>query len=149
MILDGKVVSGAARGIVNPPVLRIGATDVRGFVYALLELVERVPTSAAWRRCRSDGGDRSSPANRVRSVARSFCSEVEDKAWFHDPDFWRGYLDNLIACRFNRFNLFLGIAYDFPRGVTDDYLHFPYPYLVTVPGYDVQVEKGPGGTRRL
>ena len=81
----------------------------------------------------------------MRSVARSFCSEVEDKAWYHDRDFWRGYLDNLIACRFNRFNFSFGIAYDFPRGVTDDYFHFPYPYLVTVPGYDVHVEKGGGG----
>ncbi len=74
------------------------------------------------------------PANRVRSVARSFCSEIEDKAWFYDRDFWPPYLDNLVACRFNRFNFFFGIAYDFPRGVTDDYMHFPYPYLVTVPG---------------
>ena len=24
----------------------------------------------------------------------------------------------------------------FPRGVTDDYLHFPYPYLLKVPGYE-------------
>ena len=40
--------------------------------------------------------------------------------------------------RFNRFNFSLGIGYDFPRGVTDDYLHFPYPYLFAVPGYDVR-----------
>ena len=33
----------------------------------------------------------------------------------------------------------LGLGYDFPRGVTGDYLHFPYPYLVEVPGYDVRV----------
>jgi hypothetical protein len=41
----------------------------------------------------------------------------------------------LVACRFNRFNFAYGLEYDFPRGVTDDYFHFVYPYLVDVPGY--------------
>ena len=68
-----------------------------------------------------------------------FCSEIEDKPWYYDKDFWRGYLDVLAASRFNRFNFTLGLGYDFPRGVTGDYFHFPYPYLVEVPGYDVRV----------
>ncbi len=68
-----------------------------------------------------------------------FCSEVEDKPWYYDKDFWRGYLDVLAASRFNRFNFTFGLGYDFPRGVTGDYFHFPYPYLVDVPGYDVRV----------
>ena len=79
------------------------------------------------------------PANEVRSVARAFCSEIEDKPWYYDKDFWRGYLDVLAASRFNRFSFTFGIGYDFPRGVTGDYFHFPYPYLVDVPGYDVRV----------
>jgi hypothetical protein len=127
-IASGKIGGGAA--------LLVSAIDVRGFVYALLELAERVRFGGVAALHLAEQIEET-PANRVRSVARSFCSEIEDKAWFYDQDFWRGYLDNLIACRFNRFNLFLGIAYDFPRGVTDDYIHFPYPYLVTVPGYDV------------
>ncbi len=45
----------------------------------------------------------------------------------------------LAASRFNRFNFTFGFGYDFPRGVTGDYFHFPYPYLVEVPGYDVRV----------
>ncbi len=45
----------------------------------------------------------------------------------------------LAASRFNRFCLGFGLEYDFPKGVTSDYLHFPYPYLVAVPGYDVRV----------
>ena len=40
---------------------------------------------------------------------------------------------------FNRFTLAYGLEYDFPRGVTGDYFHFPYPYLVDVPGYKVRV----------
>ena len=44
-----------------------------------------------------------------------------------------------MAGRFNRFNFALGFGYDFPKGVTGDYLHFPYPYLVQVPGYNVSI----------
>ena len=46
---------------------------------------------------------------------------------------WPGYLDLLAASRFNRFCLAIGLEYDFPRGVTDDYLHLPYPYLSMFP----------------
>jgi hypothetical protein len=122
--------------LVGTPALLVVASDARGFVYALLELAERVrfggPVALQLKESIAEV-----PANRVRSVARAFCSEVEDKPWFYSQDFWRGYLDMLAASRFNRFNFSLGIGYDFPRGVTDDYFHFPYPYLVTVPGYDV------------
>jgi hypothetical protein len=31
------------------------------------------------------------PASRIRSVMRGFNSEVEDKAWFYDRDYWRSY----------------------------------------------------------
>ena len=118
------------------PALLVSGRDVRGFVYGLLELAEQVRYGGATALHMKQEVEEA-PANRVRSVARAFCSEIEDKPWFYAQEFWRGYLDMLIACRFNRFNFSLGIGYDFPRGVTDDYFHFPYPYLVTVPGYDV------------
>ena len=90
--------------------------------------------------------------NKVRSAARAFCSEAEDKPWFYDRAFWTSYLDTLVAARFNRFAFTLGIAWDFPRGVNaGDYLHFPYPYLVEVPGYEqVHVEPAlqPGERQR-
>ena len=38
--------------------------------------------------------------NKVRSVARAFVSEIEDKGWFNDRAFWSGYLDSLAAARF-------------------------------------------------
>jgi hypothetical protein len=118
----------------------VAATGQRGFVYGLLELAERVqflpePMAAL----HLDAAIEEKPANEIRSVCRLFCSEVEDLPWYYDKDFWRGYLDVLAASRFNRFNFSYGLAYDFPRGVTGDYLHFPYPYLVEVPGYDVKV----------
>ena len=65
--------------------------------------------------------------------------------------FWTNYLDTLAVARFNRFNFSLGMGWDFPRGVTGDYLHFPYPYLVEVPGYEqVHVEPAlqPGERQR-
>ncbi|MGH9593414.1 MAG: hypothetical protein ACRD5L_10015, partial [Bryobacteraceae bacterium] len=118
------------------PALLVSGSDERGFVYALLELAERV-------RFESNGASalhltralEEKPANEVRSVGRYFCSEAEDPAWYYDKDFWRGYLDMLAACRFNRFCLAYGLEYDFPKGVTGDYFHFPYPYLLEVPGY--------------
>ena len=58
----------------------------------------------------------------------------------YDRAFWTDYLDNLVSSRFNRFNFAFGFGYDFPRGVTGDYFHFPYPYLVEVPGYKVRVD---------
>jgi len=115
-------------------------SDVRGYVYALLELAERVRFGADPRTALYTAKvGLEKPANEIRGVGRYFCSELEDKPWFYDRDFWPGYLDVLAASRFNRFCLGFGLEYDFPKGVTSDYLHFPYPYLVDVPGYDVRV----------
>jgi hypothetical protein len=121
------------------PATLVSGSDPRGLTYGLLELAERVqfgpdPVAALQAETLEER-----PANQVRSVARAFCSEVEDKSWYYDKDFWRGYLDVLARSRFNRFNFALGFGYDFPRHVTGDYFHFSYPYLVDVPGYDVRV----------
>ncbi|MGB7741614.1 MAG: hypothetical protein WBL41_02555 [Terracidiphilus sp.] len=123
----------------TPIVLVLGG-DVRAYVYGLLELAERVQYgSAPALSLHLTGTIDEKPANEIRSVGRYFCSELEDKPWLYDRDFWQEYLDVLAASRFNRFCLAFGLEYDFPKGVTSDYLHFPYPYLVAVPGYDVRV----------
>jgi len=127
----------------------VSGSDVRGYVYGLLELAERVRFGADARTAlRVAEPILERPANEVRSVGRYFCSEVEDKPWLYDKDFWLGYLDLLVACRFNRLCLAFGLEYDFPKGVTSDYLHFPYPYLLNVPGYNVRVMQraAPDGT---
>jgi hypothetical protein len=134
------------------PAILITGTDARGLVYGLLELADRVrlsesPVSAL----HLPQPLVETTPNRVRSVARAFLSEIEDKAWFYDRAFWTNYLDTLAAARFNRFNFALGFGYDFPRGVTGDYLHFPYPYLVELPAYEqVHVEPAlqPGERQR-
>ena len=74
------------------------------------------------------------PANEVRSVTRLFCSEVADKAWFHDEAFWDRYLSMLIGQRFNRFSLTFGLGYNYHRAITDAYLYFAYPFLLSVAG---------------
>jgi len=113
--------------------------DERGIVYALLELADRVSYSAdpeaALQLTRPIA---EKPANPIRSVTRLFVSDVEDKSWFDDRDFWRNYLSMLAAQRFNRFSLAFGIGHDFLRNVTDAYLLFAYPFLVDVPGYPVR-----------
>src|SRR3989442_15815624 len=88
------------------------------------------------------------PANAVRSVLRLFASDVEDKPWYNDREMWPRYLTMLATQRFNRFNLSLGLGYDFLRRVTDAYFLFPYPFLLSVPGYGVNVSPLPNAARR-
>jgi hypothetical protein len=114
--------------------------DARGLTYALLELADRARLSAdpvaalAVPRPMVE-----KPANRVRSITRLFTSDVEDTPWFNDREMWPAYLTMLAGQRFNRFNLALGIGYDFLTNVTDAYFIFSYPFLLAVPGYDVRV----------
>ena len=90
-------------------------SDVRGLVYAVLELADRVehgddPLEAI----RLDAPIVERPANPVRSVARLFASELDDKPWFHDEGFWRRYLSMVVAQRFNRVNLMVGLGLQLP-----------------------------------
>lgn len=122
--------------------------DPRGLMYAMLELADRVEHGAdplAALQIRSPIVER--PANAVRSVARLFCSDVEDLPWFHSEGFWRRYLSMLASQRFNRFSLTLGLGYNYNRGVSDAYLYFAYPFLLSVPGYVVRVPQLPAEER--
>jgi hypothetical protein len=87
------------------------------------------------------------PDPRVRSIQRLFTSEIEDKPWFYDRQMWPRYLSMLAENGFNRFNLSLGIGYDFLRQVTDAYFLFAYPFLLSVPGYDVRASNLPDAER--
>src|SRR5512146_1058069 len=121
----------------STPAILVSGGDSLGYVYGLLELADRVEHGADPNTSlHLSQAIEEIPANTVRCVSRYFASEIGDKPWFYDKEFWQGYLDGLVAARFNRFCLAYGLEYDFPRGVTSDYLHFPYPYLVKVPGYE-------------
>lgn len=113
-------------------------SDARGLVYALLEAADRVENGQP---AAPDKPEIQRPANRVRSVARLFVSEPEDKPWFYDREQWREYLTMLATHRFNRVHLAFGIGYDYTYGeVRDAYFNFTYPFLVDAPGYEVRVE---------
>ena len=139
------LVPGAGR---SRPTLLVCGRDVRGLVYALLELADRVahadqPLDAlVIRRPIVE-----SPANSIRSIARCFVSNVEDKPWFNDRVFWRRYLTTLATQRFNRFSFTLGIGYDFATNIRDCYFHFAYPFLVAPPGYAVRAVPLPDAER--
>ncbi len=118
--------------------------DTRGLVYALLNLADRVRQGAA---LLPEKTEVEKPNNRIRSWTRLFTSDVEDKPWYNDREMWPEYLTMLATNRFNRFNLALGIGYDFIRQVTDAYFLFSYPFLIDVPGYKVRVPQLPDSER--
>ncbi|MGA2248485.1 MAG: twin-arginine translocation signal domain-containing protein [Verrucomicrobiota bacterium] len=125
-------------------------SDARGLSYALLELADRVAYAndpLAMLESIAQHTTMERPANTIRSVARAFVSEVEDKSWFQDRTFWSRYFSMLAAQRFNRFHLMLGVGYDFTSNITDCYFHFAYPFLLTVPGYNIRAVPLPEAER--
>ena len=91
--------------------LLTAGSDVRGVVYAVLDVADRV--RCAERLAAALDFHRpvlEQPSNAVRSVARLFSSDVEDRAWWYDRSFWTEYLTELATHRFNRFNLTLGLG---------------------------------------
>jgi hypothetical protein len=122
--------------------------DVRGLVYALLELADRVQYSDhPLDSLNIQNPIVEQPANTIRSLARLFVSDIEDKPWFNDREMWKHYLTMVAAQRFNRFNLSFGIGYDFLQNVTDGYFLFVYPFFLSVPGYNVRVPQLPNAER--
>ncbi len=118
------------------------AGDERGLVYAVLELADRARHAddpvAALRQLAREGPVVERPTNRIRGIVRVFASDVEDLGWYHDREFWRRYLSMLAAQRYNRFQLALGIGFDFAQRMRDSYFYFAYPFLLSIPGYDVR-----------
>ena len=118
--------------------------DSRGIVYALTELADRVRYAEGEDVFAGTFPLVERPSARIRSMARLFCSEEEDKVWFYDKQQWRDYLTMLASNRFNRFALTLGMGYNYPYHnpwITDVYFYFPYPFLLQLPGYDIKVKE--------
>ena len=116
--------------------------DVRGQTYAVTELADRVRHATGEDLFDGTFPLLESPSARIRSMARLFCSEMEDKLWFYDRQQWRDYLSMLIENRFNRFSLTLGMGYNYPYHnpwITDVYFYFPYPFLLKLEGFDIEV----------
>jgi hypothetical protein len=139
------------RGRINRRTVTLAAgSDARGLIYALLELADRVNFSAdPLPALKIEKANVEHPVNSIRSISRGFNSDVEDKSWFQDKTFWPPYLTMLAANRFNRFNLTLGLGYDFTTGLRDTYLYFAYPFFLSVPGYNVRAMPLPDAERDL
>jgi hypothetical protein len=120
------------------PVLLACGSDARGLVYAVLELADRVQCGIApMEALKVSTPIIEKPAVRIRSIYRTFTSDVEDLSWYNDREFWKHYLTELAKQRINRFSLTLGMGYNTPKAIKDSYFFFAYPFLVDVPGYDV------------
>lgn len=118
--------------------------DQRGIVYALTELADRVRNSMGDDPFAGTFPLVEKPTARIRSMARLFCAVEEDRVWYNDKQQWRDYLSMLAANRFNRFALTLGMGYNYPYHnpwVTDVYFYFPYPYLMKLDGFDIDVKE--------
>ena len=117
--------------------LTVSGSDGRGLSYALYELVRRLHDSS---RTAFDFPQpvTGQPLNPVRSVMRQFICATYDTPWLHDRAMWPDYLAMLAGNRFNRLHLAFGLGYDQLAHVRDPYLLFAYPYLLSVPGYDVR-----------
>ncbi|MDB5158509.1 MAG: hypothetical protein JWR50_3216 [Mucilaginibacter sp.] len=130
------------------PMLIATGFDERGLIYALLELTDKVNYSASpLAALHISKPIIEQPLNKVRSINRMFCTDIEDKPWYNDREMWPKYLTMLATQRFNVFNLSLGLGYDFLNGVTDAYFLFAYPFLLSVPGYNVHVPQLPDAER--
>ncbi|MCH8120735.1 MAG: hypothetical protein IIC00_13545 [Planctomycetes bacterium] len=130
------------------PALLATGSDTRGLVYAVLELADRVEyASNPLTELQRPDRIIEQPANPIRSIARLFTSEVEDKAWYYDKSFWQQYLTMLITQRINRFTMTFGIGYNSPRRIKDSYFYFTYPFLLSVPGYNVKAVGLPDAER--
>lgn len=117
--------------------------DVRGLVYGLTELADRVRFSKTVVHALDlPVPIVESPTAAVRSISKCFQSEIEDLPWFHDRQGWEAFLTHLVTHRFNRLSLTFGKQYNYPYGnefVSDVYFHLAYPFLVSVPGHDVSI----------
>ncbi|MCG6857541.1 MAG: hypothetical protein LJE67_05690 [Salaquimonas sp.] len=123
--------------------LYVYGADMRGLIYALTELADRVRYGAnVLTELEFAAPLLETPTAKVRSISKCFVSEIEDLPWFHDREGWEDYLTALATHRFNRFSLTFGMQYNYPYGnefMSDVYLHLAYPFLVSVPGYAVSI----------
>jgi hypothetical protein len=133
---------------VDGPV-RVAGSDARGLAYGVLELADRAGFAGdVIGLLRATAPETRRSATPVRSILRTFTSDVEDKPWFYDREFWTEYLTELAVNRINRFQLAFGMQYNYGHHpATENYFCFPYPFLLDVPGFDVRAGNVPDDER--
>jgi len=123
-------------------VVLASGSDVRGLIYALLELTDRVlyhdTVQAA---CTIPTPLVEQTNTKIRCVHKPFANTTEDLPEFLDKAFWDEYLTMLATERFNRLHWGTGQVSNFTTSTTvsikDGYFAFPYPYFVSVGGVSV------------
>ena len=122
--------------------LTVAGGDEVGLAYGLTEIADRVRYAEDAERALADiSTETYSAKTPVRGMLRTFSSDVLDLPWFRSQEFWGAYLDELATSRINRFQLALGMQYNFSHDldVVDNYFCLAYPFLIDVEGYDVSV----------
>ena len=120
----------------------IYGSDLRGLIYALTEIADRVENLNSSKKILNEIFFKSneSPKTIIRSISKCFESDVEDLTWFNNKTMWKEYLDMLITNRYNRFTFTLGMQYNYPYGnefIKDVYFYLAYPFLVKPKGYKI------------
>ncbi len=102
----------------------------RGLMYALLDVAGRVGWAADAADPLSEVTDAAeTPAVAERALSKYTMHRAHFESTFHDPRYWRRYLDMLAECRFNTFVLIFGYE-------NGGYFAPPYPYFFDVEGFD-------------
>ena len=103
----------------------VSGSDQRGLAYALMEMAERVEEQgeAAMLNLKYECVR---PTSAIRGIDRLILN-TGDCDWWMNESYWRYYLEDMLAARYNRLVLLVG--FDTP------YLSPPYPYFVEVPGF--------------
>ncbi|HSS98235.1 MAG TPA: hypothetical protein VLK33_14440, partial [Terriglobales bacterium] len=84
------------------PALLATGSDARGLMYAVLELADQAQHSTdPVQSFKARKSVIEEPFNQTRSVARLFVSDIEDKPWFNDREFWPAYFSMLAKQRVN------------------------------------------------
>jgi hypothetical protein len=109
-----------------------GGTDGQGLAYALLELADRVADRGP-SAVKALAPAVEYPHNSVRGVTR-FIVNHHDERWMYDESFLRWWYARLVRARFNRVEYVIGFD--------TAYLSPPYPWFITVPGYEDLRVKG-------
>jgi len=109
----------------------ISGSDERGLAYALMEIAERV--EAYGEKALIELEDEIvSPTVSVRGIDKIVCN-TGDTSWWMSEDYWRYYLGEMLAARFNRLVMLVGFD--------TSYLSPPYAFFVDVPEFpDVKLK---------
>jgi len=123
-------------------VVLASGSDVRGLIYALLELTDRVLYhDTVQTACTIPTPLVEQTNTKIRCVNKPFANTKEDLPTFLDKAFWDEYLTMLATERFNRLAWGSGQVSNFTTSTTvrikDAYFAFIYPYFVSVGGVSV------------